>query len=144
MTAPIEQPAAAFATTNPTLGADQQGYETDTGQVKIGDGYTPWKGLSYAFRLPLQPGLLSDRPPATPANMMCFYVATDMGVIYQSTGSSWISLWGSTPIVSASAPTASRPAPTDAGVGAMLFDTTLGRPVWCTGTAWVDATGVVA
>lgn len=40
-------------------------------------------------------------------------------------------------------PTGSRPDPSAAGVGvgAMIFDTTLGRPVWSTGSAWVDATG---
>lgn len=40
--------------------------------------------------------------------------------------------------------TASRPTLTAAHVGAMHFDTTLdadGKPIWWTGTAWVDATG---
>ena len=39
--------------------------------------------------------------------------------------------------------TADRPDPAAAGVGASIFDTTLGRPVWSTGTAWVDASGAV-
>lgn len=31
--------------------------------------------------------------------------------------------------------------PTGIGAGASVFDTTLGKPVWYNGTAWVDATG---
>lgn len=34
-----------------------------------------------------------------------------------------------------------RPSPSSAGVGTCIFDTTLGKPIWSTGSAWVDATG---
>lgn len=37
--------------------------------------------------------------------------------------------------------TASRPSASTAGAGTMVFDSTLGKPIWSTGTAWVDATG---
>lgn len=37
--------------------------------------------------------------------------------------------------------TAERPDPVVAGVGFPYFDTTLGRPIWSSGAAWVDATG---
>jgi hypothetical protein len=37
------------------------------------------------------------------------------------------------------APTAGRPTPNQAGVS--IFDSTLGKPIWWTGAAWVDATG---
>ena len=37
--------------------------------------------------------------------------------------------------------TANRPVLTAAAIGAMFFDTTLTKPIWWTGTAWVDATG---
>lgn len=37
--------------------------------------------------------------------------------------------------------TASRPAASLAGSGGSYFDITLGKPVWSTGSAWVDATG---
>jgi hypothetical protein len=37
--------------------------------------------------------------------------------------------------------TGSRPSASTAGAGAMIFDTTLGKPCWSTGSAWVDATG---
>ncbi|GAA1154979.1 hypothetical protein [Nocardioides aquiterrae] len=37
--------------------------------------------------------------------------------------------------------TGSRPGAGAAGAGAMWFDTTLGKPIWSTGSAWVDASG---
>ena len=36
---------------------------------------------------------------------------------------------------------AKRPAPSTAGVGTCIFDTTLKKPIWSTGSVWVDATG---
>lgn len=38
--------------------------------------------------------------------------------------------------------TAARPTPATAGIGGCMFDTTLGRPIFSTGSAWVDAAGV--
>lgn len=46
-----------------------------------------------------------------------------------------------TAVQTGSGATASRPPASTAGVGAMWFDTTLGKPIWSTGSAWVDATG---
>lgn len=40
--------AANWASTNPTLAAGEQGYESDTGLSKIGDGSTAWTALPYA------------------------------------------------------------------------------------------------
>lgn len=37
--------------------------------------------------------------------------------------------------------TALRPTAASIGAGGMIFDTTLGRPIWSTGTNWVDAAG---
>jgi lysophospholipase L1-like esterase len=37
--------------------------------------------------------------------------------------------------------TGSRPSASTVGVGAMIYDTTLGKPIWSNGTAWTDATG---
>lgn len=37
--------------------------------------------------------------------------------------------------------TGSRPTPSAAGIGGTIFDTTLNKPIWSTGSAWVDATG---
>ncbi len=38
--------------------------------------------------------------------------------------------------------TAARPSATTSGAGAMVFDTTLAKPVWSDGTVWRDAAGV--
>lgn len=40
--------------------------------------------------------------------------------------------------------TGSRPSASTVGAGAMIFDTTLGQPIWSDGTNWVDATGATA
>jgi hypothetical protein len=40
--------AANWATTNPILAAGEQGYETNTGLSKIGDGINAWDALPYA------------------------------------------------------------------------------------------------
>ena len=39
--------AAEWVTANPTLFPGEQGYETDTGKMKIGDGATSWTSLLY-------------------------------------------------------------------------------------------------
>jgi hypothetical protein len=39
--------AANWTSANPTLLAGEQGYETDTGRLKIGNGSTAWNSLSY-------------------------------------------------------------------------------------------------
>ena len=41
--------AANWTSSNPTLSQGEQGYETDTGKIKIGDGSTAWTSLSYSF-----------------------------------------------------------------------------------------------
>jgi len=40
--------AANWTNTNPTLDQGEPGFETDTGNMKIGDGSTSWTSLSYA------------------------------------------------------------------------------------------------
>lgn len=40
--------AAAWTAADPTLAQGEPGYETDTGQIKYGDGTTAWSGLPYA------------------------------------------------------------------------------------------------
>ena len=37
--------------------------------------------------------------------------------------------------------TADRPAAADVRAGFSIYDTTIGKPIFSTGTAWVDATG---
>jgi hypothetical protein len=40
--------AANWASINPTLAAGEEGYETDTGSRKVGNGSTAWNSLDYA------------------------------------------------------------------------------------------------
>lgn len=39
--------AANLTSDNPTLAAGEQGYESDTGALKVGDGATAWNSLDY-------------------------------------------------------------------------------------------------
>lgn len=39
--------AANWTSANPTLANAEPGYETDTGNLKIGDGFTAWTSLDY-------------------------------------------------------------------------------------------------
>lgn len=39
--------AANWTATNPILLEGEQGYETDTGYLKVGDGSSTWDALSY-------------------------------------------------------------------------------------------------
>jgi hypothetical protein len=41
--------ASQWTSTNPTLASGEQGYETDTGKMKIGNGTTAWNSLAYAI-----------------------------------------------------------------------------------------------
>ncbi len=43
--------AAEWTAANTVLIKGQQGYETDTGRSKYGDGSTPWDSLPYGFQL---------------------------------------------------------------------------------------------
>ncbi len=43
--------AANWTSVNPTLAQGEVGVETDTGQIKIGDGATAWASLSYGPQL---------------------------------------------------------------------------------------------
>lgn len=44
-------------------------------------------------------------------------------------------------VKSGAATTASRPSASTAGAGAMIYDTTLSKPIWSDGTVWRDAAG---
>ena len=44
---PVRNTASAFSTNNTVLNNGQIGIETDTNRIKIGDGKTAWKSLSY-------------------------------------------------------------------------------------------------
>ena len=44
---PVRNTASAFTSNNTVLNNGQIGIETDTNRIKIGDGKTAWKSLSY-------------------------------------------------------------------------------------------------
>lgn len=46
--------AANWTSVNPVLASGEMGYETDTRNLKIGDGSTTWASLAYAFIKPAQ------------------------------------------------------------------------------------------
>jgi hypothetical protein len=52
----------------------------------------------------------------------------------------WQSIARVTPVYT----TALRPAASSVAAGTMVYDSTLGKPVWSTGAAWNDATGTAA
>ena len=45
--APTRMTSSAFTASNPTLEDGSLGIETDTGNIKIGDGTTAWNSLAY-------------------------------------------------------------------------------------------------
>jgi hypothetical protein len=40
-------PSADWTTLNPVLRSGEQGFESDTGKAKVGDGSTAWNALPY-------------------------------------------------------------------------------------------------
>ena len=54
----------------------------------------------------------------------------------------WRYVRAGTAVCTGSFTTATRPGAAEIGRGAMVFDTTLNKPIWSNGTNWVDATGM--
>jgi len=52
--------ASTWAVANPVLAAGEPGINTDTGQIKIGDGSTTWNDLSYSLTGPTGPSSGDD------------------------------------------------------------------------------------
>lgn len=63
--------ASEWTTKNPTLRRGEPGFERDTNKLKVGDGSTPWNGLSYLT------GAGSQGPPGDSA----YEVAVDNGFV---------------------------------------------------------------
>lgn len=97
--------AANWTSANPTLSQGEQGYETDTGKLKIGDGSTAWTSLGYSFEGYTDSDVDTHLNTSTAAS----------GEVLSWTGSDydWIASGGGSPDlfadndVSATAPTAS-------------------------------------
>ncbi len=101
--------------------------------------------------LPADPSILDDRrtwvdtaahftAASQPAGLGQFVFESDTGIVRIGDG---VTLPASLPKLAlvASGATAGRPSPATTIRGVSYFDTTLGKPIWCTGSAWVDATG---
>lgn len=91
-------------------------------------------------------GSYANRPNS--ASFGHFYVTTDSGnrrlIIKNSTGAdSWIDTDGFDAKYARKGTTAGRPTPANVNQdkGLSYFDTTLNKPIYWTGTGWVDATG---
>lgn len=92
--------AANWTSTNPTLAAGEQGWETDTKRMKVGDGTTAWTSLAYfaptakiahesnttvtVSNTTTETNLLSFSQAA--ASNDCVYRIVAAGVISQSSG----------------------------------------------------------
>jgi hypothetical protein len=78
--------AQTAAGATPVLAAGEQGYETDTGKLKIGDGTALWGALSYA-------NLGGAIPQTQVTNLPLFNAsspAQDQVLMYNSTTQRWV------------------------------------------------------
>lgn len=50
--------AARWTSANPVLSAGEQGWESDTNKMKIGDGTTKWTSLGYFADVSIQESLV--------------------------------------------------------------------------------------
>ncbi len=83
--------AASWTASNPVLLEAQQGYETDTGRSKYGDGSTVWNSLLYSDEL--APSLLNQSSIAgllDPTTIKpTFLFVTDTSKLAYSDGVNW-------------------------------------------------------
>ena len=134
----------------------RQGLELDAGggTRQVADAVTDLDAKSGAIRIlgPSDPpgsqnsGIYSDSGDpdgvlAVPAGSI--YLRADggssTGVLFvKRTASASATGWRRVPLIEASS-TGNRPTPTHPGTP--YFDTSLGKPIWWNGSAWVDATG---
>ncbi len=93
--------AAEWTSVNPTLAVREIGYETDTFQIKFGDGTTAWTSLDYATYSASQVDTLiagvsadgyEERTdfPGSPATHRKVY-RTDRNILYVYDGTRWLS-----------------------------------------------------
>ncbi len=67
---------------------------------------------------------------------------TDYKILAHRTSDGWRAYDGESPVIKRSGTTQFRPTPTN--IGFRYFDTTLNKPIYWTGEAWVDAAGTTA
>lgn len=106
-----------------------------SGQTRIGEGSGP---AIFAYNSGDPNGTLSGRK----SSLAFDAIGSDYGPLWvKAAGGDSNTGWARVAIL-ASGATSARP--TARPVGQQFFDTTLGKPVWWNGTAWVDATGTAA
>lgn len=82
--------AAAWASANPVLAAGEPGLETDTNQVKYGDGTTAWNTLEYAGGV--GGGLtVSETAPADPEEGWMWFASAEAKT-YVYYDSAWVEM----------------------------------------------------
>lgn len=131
------------------LNNGDQGYiqNQGTGKTKI-EGGTADKSVSILGPLQLKRyPLLADIPLLQTPNDRTLVWQDDVAMLVQWNSVRWTDLNGFTP-AKHSGTTALRPALTSGGasadIGFNYFDSTLGRPIWWNGSAWVDSLGVIS
>lgn len=77
--------AANWTSTNPILADGEQGYEKDTGKIKIGNGVKPWNELQYQT---FGPGILLDAGKADTIHILC--PTLDLGEVTGTTDTSFM------------------------------------------------------
>lgn len=79
--------AANWTAANPVLAQGEEGYETDTGKMKIGDGVTAWASLAYAFTTVFPPSKDSAQITAVAhATNIAVTVSSNWGINAQGNG----------------------------------------------------------
>jgi hypothetical protein len=101
--------ASNWTSSNPTLSQGEQGYETDTGKLKIGDGSTAWTSLGYSFESSGLSNIVEDTTPqlggdldvnskainfgdsnGTTTNMLTFGDGNDLKIYHHATAGTYI------------------------------------------------------
>jgi len=75
--------AVNWTASNPVLLKGQQGYETDTGRSKYGDGVKVWSALTYTSKLSaslISNVVFASLPDASVVDAGSIYFVTDRGV----------------------------------------------------------------
>lgn len=87
-------------------------------------------------------GTSSERPSTTKLGTV--YYDTDLGMpIFKSRQNTnvWCTAYGYSADYNIKGSTAERPTISSSSVGFQYFDTTINKPIWWTGSNWIDATG---
>jgi hypothetical protein len=163
-TDPIRQYASTVSNTTPVLGI----YEPATINQTVYNALTDWSMLHSAsgvhgkrkadtedrFFLDAQNGRLYFGSGTSASTRYIGNLGSNLAIVGGSllfsahntydVGSATFApryLYAGTAVKTGTFATGSRPTASSVGAGATIFDTTLNKPIWSTGSAWVDSTG---